>query len=178
MSRASVEKVIFSVVKTSFFISVPGSSWSWRCWRCGARPRGCPPCGAWRPSPWWPGAGCPFPAAGGPTPGRALGSGTGGALQRGWCRSPPRTAASEASLRWSPRPASRTETAAHWTTPEEDTEGVNISGTWFSSVKSSGFPLRCYRNAAFSFCLWLDFLQTSVSLTGPKSGYIRLAETR
>lgn len=41
----------------------------------------------------------------------------------------------------------------------------------------SGFPLRCYRNAAFSFSLWLDFLQTSVSLTGPKSGYIRLAET-
>lgn len=39
----------------------------------------------------------------------------------------------------------------------------------------SGFPLRCYRNA---FSLWLDFLQTSVGLTGPKSGYIRLAETR
>lgn len=129
VTHVGVEKVFFSAWRQA----APSSSWFWRCWRCGARPRGCPPCGAWRPSLWWPGAGCPSPAAGGLTPGTASGSGTGGARRRGWCRSPPRTAASGASHRWSPGPASRTGTAARWTAPEEDTEGVSHPGTCFFS---------------------------------------------
>lgn len=44
---------------------------------------------------------------------------------------------------------------------------------------ASGFPRSRYRNSFFLsfFFLGLDFLQTSVNLTGPKSGYMRLPET-
>lgn len=35
----------------------------------------------------------------------------------------------------------------------------------------------CAPITVMTFCFWFDFLQTSVSLKRPKSGYIRLAET-
>ena len=103
---------------------IPSFSWLWRCWRCEARPRGCPPRGVWRTSPWWSAAPCLCPVAGGRRPGRASGSGKGAAPRRGSSRNPLCTAASGASGPWSPRPASHTETAARWTTPERRHRGL------------------------------------------------------
>ena len=107
-------------------------SWLWRCWRCEARRRDCPQCGAWRRSPWRPAAPCPCPAAAGRTPDTASGSGRGAARRTAWCRSLLCTAASEACFRRPPGPASRTETAARWTAPEDTEDSVNAGGTALS----------------------------------------------